>query len=67
MRAGIAIDAWKLSIFDRHLTSAGYAYTDGPGLTQDTRLLTVSTENVEALEVVVRAANTEARQTGAPR
>jgi hypothetical protein len=67
MKAGIAIDTWKLPIFDRHLTKAGYAFKQGPGITADTLLLTVTTENIEALGFVVRAANTEAAMTGTPR
>jgi hypothetical protein len=64
MKAGIAIDDWKLPIFERHLTQAGYAYKRGPGLTPGWLLLTVDTDNAVALEVVVRAANTEAARTG---
>ncbi len=60
MRACIAIDAWKLSIFERHLSQSGYAYEKGEGLTPDTLHLYVETENAAALEHVVRAANTEA-------
>jgi len=66
MKAAIAIDDWKQPIFERHLSQAGYAYATGPGLTSDTRLMTVTTENPQALEIVVRAANTEAAMTGAP-
>lgn len=66
MKAGIAIDTWKQPIFERHLGQAGYAYKTGPGLTTDTLFLTVETENVEALGVVILAANTEADMTGKP-
>lgn len=65
-KAGIVIDDWKLSIFERHLTQAGYAYKQGPGLTQGTLLMTVRTGNMDALQSVIRAANTEAARTGAP-
>ncbi len=60
MTAGIAIDDWKLSIFERKLAAAGYAFTTGAGVTDDTLLLKVETDNLKALEVVVRAANEEA-------
>jgi hypothetical protein len=60
MKAGIAIDNWKLPIFDRHLTQAGYTYKKGPGLTKCTMFLQVKTDDPKALEIVVRAANTEA-------
>lgn len=64
MKAGIAIDDWKLPIFERHLTQAGYAYTQGPGLSSGTLLLKVTTENAQALHAVVLAANTEAAGRG---
>ncbi len=60
MTAGIGIDDWKLGIFERKLAAAGYAFTKGPGVTDDTLLLKVETDDLKALEIVVRAANTEA-------
>ena len=60
MRAGIVIDDWKLSIFERHLQQAGYAYEKSAGLTPDTLVLHVDTENLDALQRTVQAANTEA-------
>jgi len=65
--AGIAIDAWKLSIFERHLTQSGYAFKNAGPLVDGTLLLQVQTTNAAALLVVVQAANTEAARTGAPR
>lgn len=64
MKAAIAIDDWKLTIFQRHLEQSGYEFTQGPGLTAGTLLLMVQTTNPEALAVVVGAANTEAAKTG---
>lgn len=66
-KAAIAIDAWKLSIFDRHLSQSGYAYEHALGITDKTLLLTVCTENLEALAGVVQAANNEAARTGKPK
>lgn len=63
-KIGIAIDDWKLSIFERHLKQAGYSFEQGGGVASNTLMLYVYTENPEALEIVVRAANTEARRTG---
>lgn len=63
MRAAIAIDAWKLEIFERHLTEALYQYRKGPGLSSNMLILKVDTDDVRALEKVVRAANTEAART----
>ncbi len=67
MKAAIAIDDWKLSIFQRHLDQCAYKFTQGPGLTSGTLLLMVQTTNLEALAVVVGAANAEAAKTGAPK
>jgi len=67
LKAGIAIDDWKLPIFERHLSQAGYAFTNAGPLTTGCLILTVETHNFEALAIVVKAANTEAAMTGAPK
>jgi hypothetical protein len=59
-KAAIAIDDWKLPIFERHLAGAGYEFGQHPGLTGNTLTLTVTTPCLNALAVVVREANTEA-------
>lgn len=64
MRAAIAIDDWKLPIFDRHLMEAGYTYEKHLGVTAKTLTLTVSTDDLMALAVVVKAANSEAAERG---
>ncbi len=63
MKAGIAIDDWKLPIFERHLQQAGYSFDQGVKLTAGTLFITVETKSREALEAVVRAANEEARRS----
>ena len=63
-KAAIVIDAWKLPIFDRHLSQAGYSYDKMPGITDKTLLLTVLTENLEALSGIVQSANKEASNKG---
>lgn len=65
-KAGIVIDKWKLSIFERHLTQAGYTFKNAGAFPGDALVLRVDTTNLEALAVVVKAANTEAARTGAP-
>jgi hypothetical protein len=60
MKAGIAVDDWKLPIFEAHLSGAGFTFTAGNGLTAGTRMLTVITDDMAGLEIVVRAANAEA-------
>jgi hypothetical protein len=64
MKAGIAIDNWKLSIFERRLTNAGFSFKKNGGLTADTMVLTVESNNLERLAEVVKAANGEAKLTG---
>lgn len=64
LKAGIAIDNWKFPIFERHLKQNGYEFKQSNGLTQCTMLLTVVTENLEALAEVVKSANEEAAKTG---
>ena len=65
-KAGIAIDDWKLAIFDRHLRQAGYSFENSGHLTAGMLVLRVDTTNLVALSEVLRAANTEAAMTGAP-
>jgi hypothetical protein len=65
MKVGIAIDPWKLSIFDRRLRAAGYTFMPPtPFSAGGSLLLTISTDNIEALWAVVRAARDECRATG---
>lgn len=64
-KAGIVIDEWKLPIFERRFSQSGYAFENVGLLAAGTLLLRVDTTNLEALAEVVKAANTEAAQTGA--
>lgn len=65
-KAAIAIDEWKLPIFQRRLEQSGYKFTNTGHLTPGSLVLLVETTNLEALYVVVKAANDEAARTGAP-
>lgn len=60
MRAGIAVDNWKLPIFRKNLTAAGYVYEDGGPLVGETTLLTVETGDMLALKKVLEQCQTEA-------
>lgn len=66
LKAAIGIDDWKLSIFERHLSQAGYSFKNAGPLTAGTFVLQVDTTNLGALYEVVKAANDEAAMTGAP-
>lgn len=65
MKAGIAVDNWKLPVFRRRLTAAGYEYTDAGELTHNTTVLTVETNNVLALKKVLEECQAECRETRA--
>lgn len=62
MKAGIAVDNWKLPVFRRRLTDAGYHYEDGGALTADASLLTVETADVLALKKVIEQCQLECRK-----
>lgn len=57
--AGIAMDEWKLPVFERHLTQAGYTYERAPDTEAGLILLLVPTTNLAALGEVVKAACNE--------
>ena len=57
MKAAIAIDDWKATIFEKILTEEGYNFKTGPGLTKDMKLIAVEfilTEFNKLQEVVKR-------------
>ena len=62
-----SLAAEKRPSFERHLSGSGYRFTVGPGLDAATLFLKVTTTNVDALAVVIRAAELEAHRTGAPK
>ncbi len=59
-KVAIAIDDWKLDIFDRALTDAGFTFVKGPDVTPDTLLLSVETKFVDNLAAVIKFANERA-------
>lgn len=60
LRAAIGIDDWKLPIFERYLSEAGFTYEQGAGVTADTLMLYVETDDLNRLAQVVKTANTAA-------
>lgn len=66
MKAAVAIDEWKLSIFEHHLSQAGYSFERVEGGLAGAVFLRVTTDNPQALGEVVMAAEREAKRTGAP-
>lgn len=63
MKAGIAVDDWKLPVFRKLLTAAGYKYKDGGALTAGTTLLTVETNDMLALKKVLEECQSACRKT----
>lgn len=64
MKAGIAVDQHKVPIFTRRLKAAGYAFKNKGLLSRGIMLLEVTTDNAEALQEIVRAANEECAGRG---
>lgn len=62
MKAGIMIDKYKFTIFQKHLTEAGYSFETCEGLTEDTYLLKVDTYYPEQLESIINKANEECKR-----
>lgn len=61
MKAGIAVDDWKLPVFRRRLEADGYQYQDAGPFTGDTTFLTVETDDLLALKKVLEACEAECR------
>ena len=60
IKVGILLDSWKLGIFERHLINNGYIYTQHKGVTKNNIILKVYTKSIEALHLIIKAANDEA-------
>jgi hypothetical protein len=58
--AFFVIADWKWPILERHLSQASYICHKFPGLTPDTLLLYIETQDLKALGIVIMAANNEA-------
>jgi len=61
-KVGIAIDAWKLPIFEDELEKAGFTFKTGPGVTADTLFLSVRSKTIAEIQPVVVRANDRARR-----
>jgi hypothetical protein len=62
MKAGIALDDWKLPVFRERLQAAGYEYSDAGAFTGDATVLTVETGDMLALKKVLEACEAECRK-----
>jgi len=60
VKAGIALDSWKLKTFKKVFDDAGYEYTQHEGVTKDTIALIVETDNLVKLQSFVKKANKKA-------
>lgn len=59
MKAGIAVDDWKLPVFRKRLEEAGFTYADAGALTAGTTMLTVETDDAIRLAAVVARCQAE--------
>ncbi len=66
MKAGIVVDNWKLPVFRKRLTEAGFHYTRAGGLTHDTTMLTVQCSDIPKLKKVLERCQAECRKKGKP-
>lgn len=62
MKAGVAIDKYKLDTFKKHLDKAGFKYTVHDGITPNTLLLQVECEFASDLQPIIQAANDAAKK-----
>ena len=63
MKAGVAVDDWKLPVFRQRLTEAGFKYADGGALTDGTTLLTVQTNDILKLKALLERCQRECKQS----
>lgn len=63
-KAAIVIDSWKMPIFERHLSAAGYKYAHQPSIAPETIQIVIDTDRLVTLAEVVKAANAECANQG---
>lgn len=61
MKAGIAVDNWKLPVFERHLEQAGLTIEHRTGLSDDATLLSVPTNDPIGLQRIIAKAQRECK------
>lgn len=62
-KAGIVIDAWKLSIFKKTLDAEGYTYSEHKGPMAGCITLMVETDSIAKLQPIVKRMNQEATKS----
>lgn len=62
MKAGIVLDKWKLPVFQKRLTEAGFSFEELGQLTPGTFTLTVETENAAYLQTVIEQCQAECQK-----
>lgn len=65
MKIGIFLDEWKLPTFKRRLTAEGYKFKKGPGVAPGTVSLHIESEDLPALNVLIKDINEEAARSRA--
>lgn len=62
MRAGVALEPWKLPTFKRHLDAAGYTYEESE-LSPGMAFLTIECGSAEVVAPIIKAAMDECRKS----
>ena len=62
MKAAIAVDDWKLPVFRKRLTDAGFKYEDAGEFTPGTTILHVHYESINPLYQVIAASERECKE-----
>ncbi|MEJ7831302.1 MAG: hypothetical protein WKF79_00165 [Nocardioides sp.] len=66
MKAGIALDDWKLPVFRKRLSEAHYVYEDAGSPSPGVTMLHVETDDTAALAKVIIACQAECQLAGRP-
>ncbi len=59
MKAAVLIDDYKVQFFEENLKAAGFTWTKSKGLTKDTTMLTVVTDEAQRLGQLILKLNKE--------
>lgn len=61
MKAAIAVDNWKLAVFRKRLTEAGFEYKDAGAFTPNVTILTVITDDLSKLHELLKKCQNECK------
>lgn len=62
MRAGIALDSWKLPTFEERLKQAGFSYRNSGNVAPGILFITIETEDLDRLKTVITQCEEDCRK-----